>query len=413
MMLRRRREDGAAGRVPSAMRPWTRIGLGVALVLCLLALVSWQARRNTAAARVAIDAWVAGTASRLEQAAARREVLFTDCVVGDAMPLYREALQQAASLQADEELLLAMFGEAATPEQQPDAEALAALCSRWQPALATLHQATHRTQLSWPVGWSRGLEPPSLDVIAAMSLGRGAAASARAALAAGDNDAAIEALLDLLALGRDMRQMPEMVNAVAGACIGGLLAQVLGDAQLRQLDAARLRRLAAAIALQDADWPAVHDHLGCEIVWLAHVGFQKSGVSLLAWRNGFSSAAMFDEAMLQLTRSVDAAAAATALTWPAHVAELQRLRQQWRDSDNPLTKAAASDIVLIETQLRIERVRLLLLRMAVAFHAGDPVPQLPDPLGTGELRDEPTAEGRRFASAALGCPEPLERRVQR
>ncbi|HLQ38460.1 MAG TPA: hypothetical protein VK348_11705, partial [Planctomycetota bacterium] len=70
-----------------------------------------------------------------------------------------------------------------------------------------------------------------------------------------------------------------------------------------------------------------------------------------------------------------------------------------RLSANPLSASCVPNLTAAETCMRQVLTGIRLLRLAVAWHLGEELPQLQDPLGTGALQVEHSDAAARFRSA--------------
>lgn len=286
------------------------------------------------------------------------------------------------------------------------------LVRRLQPVAAALHTAARAGAIADRVAVEGGDDAIVLD--AAIDL---AIATARRADVDGDVPGAAAGLIDGLVVATGLVQCGSVYEQVVGfhaaaRCIGAFDDDLLG-----RCDAALLATIATSLERLDAVFPVCTRVIEASAVdLLTKLADPTSGpgdlgvTPLQAWRNGFSARRA---ATQRASRWVDAAQRlaqiSSELAWTDRRRELQAVVVAVRDPGAPVD-ALLERLVQHEERQRDAVARLRLLRLAVAFHRGSPLPCLDDPLGDGLLRTEEGATDATFASAARGMLRRARRR---
>lgn len=287
------------------------------------------------------------------------------------------------------------------------------------PAVAELRAAAHRLGGggTWPVP---DLGPASttalLDLPVVLDALR---VTAHEHARAGDAGAAIDCLLDGLAVGVDLAHSMLVIEQMLGVlavqrCVGDL-----GEDLLVAADETTLRRAQDALALADAalppESPCLGDHAATMVLALVrHAQWSAADLGLptplLAWRQGFSvrrlgmaRATQLVEAVLRFGRETPPGRE----PWPARRARLQQVAADIDRQTGELPFRMTDHLLQHEEQRREAVTGLRLLRRAVALHRDEVPPALADPFGHGALQRQSDGSG----TTLTGCQPTLVRRV--
>lgn len=256
-----------------------------------------------------------------------------------------------------------------------------------------------------------------LDVLA-LQRAYGAVRLTARELARTDRAAAAALLLDGITAALDTATAGIGVERLIGQQGVLWLCEEFTDAMLAELDRSRLEKLDRALQDLIAVHPIGDGFLEREIAHRAACTgddqrFDPAALGLgrrwVAWRHGFSMRSYARSAIVEqlelLERSRRRAPIATA-TWTERRHALDTLKDELRAAAH--TGFMLPDAADIEESCRRAGVALRLLRLAVVFHLGEPLPQLRDLLGDGMLQVEIDGDRARFASA-----DGMERAVTR
>jgi hypothetical protein len=383
---------------------------GIALAAMLLASTlagndaDWQGALRWAAEREA--AWCAETRDRAAPPG--------DSGVASAHDGYAAALRAVHLGDEAEERLrrivarrLAVPGpEASDPEtlSPDDAAALAAM----DEPVRLLRDAVRRSDRRLPLPRAGA---PELDVLAIRPLVDAVLAAALGHRLDGADAAFVAHGIDALAFGCDLVGSRKSVEVMCGVLTLEACCGLFADERLRALSADALARLADATArVDDALARSVEPaHLEA----LALVAFLRGDGAiapselglrsrLRAWRHGISLRE-FGRActaeFVALVRELDRDAARLAPGWTARRVRLEQLERDGRRVFAGWFLGPCTGLVANERERCAALAQLRVLRLAVAFHLGLPLPSPADPLGDGPLAVEMAGDTARFGSA--------------
>ncbi len=321
---------------------------------------------------------------------------------GNAWDSYRRAIALAT---ADEDL-----EKMVRPAERGklDPEQLETLFAAHAETLNQVRLGAHCQDAHESIDWSQGFEGTTKNVLTMRGLSNLAVTRALAQIEAGQQVEAVDTLLDMAQLGRDLMHSHLVINEMIGLAVITIPTIEAADQNdfLDRLSPAALDRLSAGLAKLDEGMQRVSISLQGEAVMFAYNVenglIDELGLSLASWRHGFSSRLMLADAGL---RMIDFAR-------QTHVAA----RGPWSDCDaylrgNEEAPVNESDLLfdmgsimrsaLTSRLSTIARIRLL--RMALEHRRGNVVPRLVDPYG-GKLQFELGDDDRqaRFWSVGPG-----------
>lgn len=223
-----------------------------------------------------------------------------------------------------------------------------------------------------------------------------------------DPQAAAEVLVDGLAAAVDLASAGIGVERIVGQKVALDVIGDFDDDLLGAIGREPLQRLGRALedvgsALSVSD-DFLERELAHKIVYLLEdrdLRADDLGVHRMwTWRHGFSLrsyaiAQVCDQ--LELVRASRHAADPRTSTWPKREATLRQLGAEL--ARLPRDYLSMPDTTEIERTSRRASAALGQLRLAVAFHLRDPLPELPDPLGEGPIRVEIDGDAASFRSA--------------
>ncbi|HEX5053136.1 MAG TPA: hypothetical protein VFZ65_15280 [Planctomycetota bacterium] len=339
-------------------------------------------------------------------------VLQGEVAPGSSFAGYIEANRLAGDFRAHEARLRELAeaeGEAAVPTAA-DRQVLADL----EPAVQVLRDAAHRQG-------PRAAEGSSLDFLDIFGPIDALLLAARDRNRRGDAAGAVCCLLDAVACGTDLTSSELPLTQAIGALLVERAACAFDDALLGAADAALLARVDTALAQADA---ALHveAHLlsrcALHLVRMLRDNEQVTAWDLgmasplQAWRHGFSVRRSGMARVADLVDLVQRFESATPAfeTWPARKPRLEAAVAEDRANNADLHDALLTNSVELEEQARHGLAGLRLLRLAVAFHRRESLPQLADPFGAGGLAVHEHADEASFSSAGARLERTARRR---
>ncbi len=212
----------------------------------------------------------------------------------------------------------------------------------------------------------------------------------------GEWQASVEAWLDQVAVRIDARMHGS----------GLQLDQAWSEARLGQLDVAAMRVLGEGLARLDERWPRREDAVGFlanradTILRTGRVPrWFPPGVGdhLRAWQHGFDPVRMELESIAAFVQGLPAMRE-EGTSWAARAEGWAALLGC--SSAVTATASYLRDLLESERSLHGELARIRLLRLAIAFRLGEPLPELADPFADRPLQSEVHADRAHFRSAA-------------
>ncbi len=350
--------------------------------------------------------WAEERAAQWQRARCECPVLQGQTSVGSSLAGYGEAARLAGSLGGGhgERLakLLAASGAAGLPTDA-DRAAFAAI----EPAVTAMREAAHRPSASGAAPHNlAGAAPAMYDLLDAH---RALLLMARVKVAAGDPVAAVQCWLDGLACGVDLTAGETPLDQALGAVLVEQVVDAVLDDLLKAADPTLLTSFAAALAAADRA-------LDVECHWVASVvvhmvQFLRDTADprpediglrspLLAWRHGFSLRRS------GIARAVDLVAlvqrfereSTAGEPWPSRRARLQLVVDEDRATNRDMMFPPLTSSIEREELRRGASARLRLLRLAVAFHLGNDLPRLADPMAATTLTAVVSGDRATFTS---------------
>ncbi len=259
------------------------------------------------------------------------------------------------------------------------------------PALAALREGAHSTDGRRLMDWSAGFNLRIQNMLTARHLANAGVLTAIVAASDGDGQQAVQRLLDVLQLGRDLAQSPLLVEQMIGFAVMqiGSWMTIEWSNLLRHLDADALGVFAVGLARLDAALPLAPNWIATEAVLLAHhvshvvanSDDSLTGRAWETWRYGFSPRlALAQHGLNQLQLATRAQALCSGRD-AVDVVAIERLFAETAASSNPATRLLTPNLAAaLTTRLRAV-ASLRLLRMAVQHAVGEDIAPLPDPSG--------------------------------
>lgn len=350
-------------------------------------------------------------AQRAELATANvtRPPLFGEPVVGRTFQWYGEALALAADLRADDATLIRQMAQrpdSLDPMQRDE------LLDRWQPALELLVAGAHAAEVGFelPRADDDSVRGRSQDLLTYRDLINLQVGHAVRELSAGREVGAVEATLDALTVGVDLLRSPLLVDQMIGCALLEIAgAAAWTDERLRALSPAALSRLQDGLAAADALLEPGIDLRG-EVVWMAEsLAAAGGGFSWAAWTHAFAGHWLAADAVLRFAEAATRLRLPSA-NWSARRAVLERISTAF-SSGNSIATMAMPNLLAAEPNQRGAIAGLRLLRLHVAHRLAEPLPDLADPLGDGELEVDVDGETVVFRSAGERAGKRIERRA--
>lgn len=371
-------------------------GLAVAAVLIATFCVSAIAEQKW-------GSWSKHTAHlqrELDLASTTRPSLYGETKDGQAWLEYERAIQLATD---DRELEVNTRPVTRVELSKAERDTLLA---NHRETLACLRRGAHARQAREPVDWSRGFEVQPRNLLATRALANLAVTQALAEFERGDHVAGVQTLLDAAQLGRDLMHSHLLIDEMAGAAVLQIAtseAFVQNDLLNEVADEA-LMELAVGLAVLDDAMARVGPSFRSEAVLFAYSLRNSSPIledmepSADMWRYGFSHRWMWADLGHRVVRHADRTVAAAWRPWPECSAHLQRVMTQATAANDPALPALTPTHMALRARFQaIARIRLL--RMAVAHHLGEPVPELADPFGDTLCHGDEHGGATRFWSA--------------
>lgn len=212
----------------------------------------------------------------------------------------------------------------------------------------------------------------------------------------------VQLWLDEQALLRDFGWLPDDSSFAAWTA-----------SELSRLPAAAAAELDVGLARLDADLALLPDP-ATSLAWSAGDALRAGGASLrnrlLSWSSGFDPGR---HELLGIEELIDALPALlpAAASWPQRSRQWQRFVSQVGSVQGRYVLGWAQHQQWEENQRWRALARVRLLRLALAFTMGEPLPSLADPFAEGPLQNERDGDVATFRSAA--SPQVLEVRALR
>lgn len=368
------------------------------------------------AAWPAAVAWADEQVLRWQRESRECPVLHGSELPGSSRAGYAEAARQASALPNELRVSLRDLVEPASSRIEPTKPQLQSF-EALAPAVRALREGAHRTDAAL-----RSNAADTLDIIGLSDCLDALLLTARSHAQLGDTSAAVECLLDGMAYGADLAASAALLEAAAGAWTVARCADAFTDELLQRCDRPSLAALAAALATVDRSIPRDGRLLLLSAAGIVHHLRDAASVSahdlgmatpLLAWRQGF------DVHEFGKARAADFVAIAQRYAasprdaqepWPRQRARIAAAVAEEQATNWDLHRSFAHRIVECEEEVRETAARLRLLRLAVAFHGGTPLPKLSDPLAAGDLRAQIDGDRATFLAAGGSLQLTAERR---
>lgn len=387
----------AETRLRPQRRPllWLVGGVILGLAVAFVAVGHWRGTVEWQRFRAAAALAQAGADAR-EPA---RPVLWGEAQAGKAWPHYERAFH-LLSTKVDSAHLASLgrsegrrIAGVTNTEQVRAGPSAAEVVAAHADALIALRAGAHSTDARRPMDWNAGHSIRIQNLLTARHLANAAVLTAILAVGDGDGERAVQILLDVMQLGRDLTRSPLLIEQMIGCATQAIATSdaVTWANLLRTLDADALRLLAVGLAQLDeapgALAPAA-TWISSEAALLANTNLERltrdralASQTLSAWRYAFSlRLAMARHGLHQLQLGQQA----QTLCAERNTVDLPALDRLFADavaSANPITAMFTPNYSAgLRNHLRAIAA-LRLLRMAVQHAAGDVVTPLPDPSG--------------------------------
>lgn len=325
----------------------------------------------------------------VKQGSQPRSTLYGEGLAGVAFDGYDEAIELLSPFIQDE---WSALQKVCSDEEDLRAPLRAALLTKHRASLAALKRGAHSLEVRGPDDWEASLGghvPSLMDARHVVNL---AVLAAEEALAAGDDEAAVDALLDAAQFGADLMSGPSSIGEMIGCALiqiatqGALLRLGMVDA----LSAPQLERLAASLRTLDEQLQSRGPSPEAELayfarsIYLASVDTKRFNpdFEFQSWKHGFSKSLACAAAFKEELRLTEAARGVEGLSWPEAQALFVTLGEDESDLGHQL---AGKFRPMREVALRNNLAHLRLTRAVVEFRATGEAPHLADPFGN-ELR---------------------------
>lgn len=385
------------------------IAASTAVLLAAVAIVQVRATRSWSSMQERIALLERTVAAQPRH----REPLWGDATAGLAFAHHERAADLVHAIEkAHGKQLVSLLPITEAKVADPD------LREQWRSALAALREASHATDTTMPQGSE--LAPPPYGVVNLLSmrwLANVATFEARELVREDHDVEAVRCSLDAATLALDVIGSGALINQMIGTATLAIAVSPWTDERLTLLSPDALRLLADGLARLDQALPVCLDMHGELLLTGRELAKVPTGGSLAsfgsAWRYGFSTRAMIAAAFDDYADLVAELTAIESAGWTPRKEFFDRAIAARMGTQNPITAMLVPNLVSAEQSLREGIAAVRLLRMALALHRGEDAPPLPDPLGTGALCGETTAEGTRLSSAGTAARPQLERIVRR
>jgi len=356
-----------------------------ALVVVGMGIASWSHRPGEDDVRVRLVRRCEQVKARAAERGETREAAWGETTAGSANDCYARAIRGAVVMPRDLQLNWPTTGALSINEQPVSSERRAELRALWTPALAALSAGAHRCTAT----------PAAIpDLSTVWRLQTLVAAEFICRFAEEDRLGAVHIWLDGATFALDQRR-----DAF------GCRAELWCDEYLRSLQESEAQVLAKGLARIDERFPKVIDHEQLLAEYAAMtLANPFDGVSvrqgLAAWRSGFDVKREYLEFLEQYFQ-IAAVLSPAATDWQQREAQWRAYQKHVRTGRSEWGQYVYHMLEGAERRLRMDLVRLRLLRLAVAFHRGWPLPELADPFGPGMLEVRVDASVAAFQSACL------------
>ncbi len=391
-----------------SVRPPRTIAILIPTLVALsMVAVVWRSGVSTEEMWAEMRNWADDEAKRFDSRSFERPVLWGDAGSGLVWNAYDEALALSEDHYKEDEFLLAQLGHGTA---QITEEQISAVRRRWRPALDRMRVGAHRTDARPPTDWVAGYGHPTMNLLHSRALINAARHEATQAIESGHYVEAVKMLLDAAAFAVDMSHRVMTIDEMIGVALMTIATHdALPDEVLRGMPREALEYLRDGLAVVDHLTASHAPSVQRNTVMLAFyaqgpVGFEmltsddRFGSLLDRARYGFSERRMIAGAVHELIAGHRELVRTRHLRWPDRRVLIDEVSTSLRESSNPLARCVGSNIFAVEESKRHCVAKLRLLRMAVAYHLEEPLPELADPLGQGALRADPAEPGMCFSS---------------
>lgn len=370
-------------------RVWKIVLIVVGIIAALFAAFVVQVQIAASARWAQAGQRARELVARAEARPTARPTLMAASTPGNAWDDYRPAMLGAGKIGSREEIGKFVDRLADAPDLDTLRPILAAEAAR----LIRLRAGAARESVQYGYDWKRGFSMELPGLLDSQSLAQLALAQSRLELADGRPVEALDLLLSVAQLGRDLGSDGSLICEMIGIAILNLSFYELADLLRNDaLDAESLARLEDALERLDASFPSHGECLRGELT-SAYAGIVLGSdreqlppaMGLLAWRYGFSARLMLAAGLAEIEAVYEQVAQEEASPWSVRARTLEENGRRVQHSNNFLVALIAAG-TLSSARAGVEtRSRLRLLREAAHWRRTGERLSLEDPFG-GTLR---------------------------
>ncbi len=337
-----------------------------------------------------LRAWAEAQKTRFESRDHARSPLWGSASKGEAFAVYEAG---TAALAEHAALCERVTRELRLPGADPKAraDALATLA----PALKALRTGAHRGDAGQSIAWDQGVGSQCANLLMFRYLANAAQMQVRERLDAGESLDAVHWLLDTAQMGRDLMQVPILIDQMIGAAMLEIAVEMADRPFFAALSKEALTALDAGLTKLDVHLPVANASVHTEAALLV-LGFDVENVA---------AAEELQSYVHELIAAGKVQVEASTVRWPEAETLYEAFQAQAPNEELTQQRGTARSAAYSR---RLAVTMLRLLRVDVAHRQGE-VLVLDDPLGAGPLAREDDAGTLRIFSAGQRVGSRLQR----